>query len=559
MNARRLRNLLFTMTTGLVLMHTAWGGTPVWTFAPVLGYPPSVSVSPSGTATIKYTVTNQSHKSHTLKMKSVQGITPSECTSPLGYHQSCTLTLTVVGGDLNGDVLRGPVLCDQNNPNQCYQPSEVNSLAIRLTQAPPMQHYTIISSASSNGSISPNGSQMVNPGGSLTFSATPDPGYGVNQWLVDGSLVQTGGATYQLTNITANHSVSVTFGTVTLTPSVSTLGLSVNCPASSTSLNCAQKNDELNGIPRQITITNTGSVNATNVVVSSSLLPSDTSVSPSICGTIAANGGQCVITITPGVTASSNASSTLCTTGVQPEGSVTVTADGNLFTSVETYVLSYGCIYQGGFIYSVDDTTPTTGSIGGKAAAVTDTYPGQTSPTGAIPDWGGFGTNIGFALYENSAQGANDGSANSAAIISALTTNYSSPPYNGSSPVSLSDYAAGLCSPLSVDATGNPSCTAPNACFINWYLPAICELGPYGSICTLGSTNIQQQLFENTLIPSATLGLVNTGFYWSSTQYSFTPDINAWYESFAFGGASFQNLYNKFGQLGVRCSRALTL
>lgn len=352
-----------------------------------------------------------------------------------------------------------------------------------------MQHYTITSSAGTNGSVSPNGTQTVNSGASLTFTATPASGYGVNQWLVDSVLVQTGGTTYQLANITTNHTVNVTFGTVTLTPSVLTLGLSVNCPSSSS---CMLRNDALTGNPRQITITNTGSGDATNVVVGSSGLPSDASVTPSSCGTIVANGGTCIITVTPGATASANANNALCTVGVQPEGSVSVTADGGLSTSVNAYVLSYGCIYQGGFIYSIDDTTTDTGSVGGKTAAVTDTFPGQTAPPVATPSWGGYGTDIGAALYDTNAQGANNGSANSAAIISALTTNYSSPPYNGSLPVSLSDYAAGLCSTLSANDAGASSCTAPSVCYTNWYLPAICELGPYGSSCTSGSTNIQQ-------------------------------------------------------------------
>lgn len=547
MNTRRLRHSLVTVITGMVLINPVQASTPVWTFEPVAGYPTSVSVSPSETATIKYIVTNQSHKLHTLKTKPVQGITASGCVSSLSYHQSCTLTLTIAGNDLKGDVQGGPVLCEQSNPNQCYQPGPTDQLAIRLMQTPPVQQYTVTSSADSNGSISPDGSQTVNAGASLTFTATPASGYGVNQWLVDGTLVQTGGATWQLTNIAANHTVNVTFGTVTLTPSTSTLGLSVNCPAASTSLDCAQKNNALTGVARQITITNHGSADATNVAISSSGLPSDASVSPSSCGTVAANGGTCVITVTPGAIASSNASNVLCTAGVQPEGSVNVTADGGPSTSVTTYILGYGCIYQGGFVYSVDDTTANTGSIAGKTAAITDTYPGQTVPSQTTPDWGGYGTDIGPALHADNVQGANDGSANSAAIISTLTP-----------PLALSDYAAGLCSTLSVDDAGAPSCTAPNVCYTNWYLPAICEIGPFSAIniCTAGSTNIQQQLFESVLNPAVTFGLVNTGYYWSSTEAASSSDFFAYYERFVSGGSSTQNATVKNFRLGVRCSRA---
>ncbi|WP_298625927.1 hypothetical protein [uncultured Legionella sp.] len=244
-------------------------------------------------------------------------------------------------------------------------------------------------------------------------------------------------------------------------------------------------------------------------------------------------------------TASANASNALCTTGVQPKGEVSATADGGLSMSVDTYVLGYGCIYQGGFIYSVDDTTENTGSIGGKTAAITDTYPGQTSSSINTPNWGGFGTDIGAALYSTNPQDANDGSANSAAIISVLTP-----------PASLNDYAAGLCRTLSVDDAGASLCTAPNVCYTSWYLPAICELGPLGGICTPGSTNIQKQLFENTLIPSTTLGLVNAGYYWSSTEFYLNPGHIALFEYFRSSGSLITGA-GKNARLGVRCSRAL--
>lgn len=323
-----LRNLIIIGVSALVLMTTAQAGTPAWTFAPVAGYPSSVIVNTTGMATIKYTVTNQSHQSHTLQMKPIPGITPLGCTSPLGYQQSCTLSLTVTGSALQGDVRGGPVLCDRGNPLQCYQPSQENRLAIRLTR-PPTQQYTVTPSAGANGSISPSTAQVVNSGSTITFTATPDAGYGVNQWLVDGALVQTGGTTYQLTNITSNHTVNVTFDTVTLTPSVSLLALSVNCrPASAFT---TTQNAALTGNPRQITIRNTGSISATNVSVSTSGLPSGTSITSNTCSNTLNAGDSCVIMLTPGAVASSDLNNAVCTSGTQPVGGmITITADGGL-------------------------------------------------------------------------------------------------------------------------------------------------------------------------------------------------------------------------------------
>lgn len=105
--------------------------SPVWTLTPVPEFPPKVSIGPTDTTSVQYTVTNQSSKSHLLQMKPIRGITPSGCTSPLGAHESCTLTL-YVNGELSGTVKGGPVLCSQGNPNQCYQPSRVDSLDVQV-------------------------------------------------------------------------------------------------------------------------------------------------------------------------------------------------------------------------------------------------------------------------------------------------------------------------------------------------------------------------------------------------------------------------------------------
>lgn len=578
MNKNRLKNSMLMGIIGLLFMSTVQASIPVWTFAPVSGYPPTVSMNASEMATIKYTLTNQSLKPHTLHMKPIQGITPSGCDSSLGAHQSCILTLTINGSVLKGDILGGPILCDKSNPNQCYQPDRANSLAIRLTQAPPIQQYTVTSSAGSNGLINPSGAQTVNSGASLTFTATPSAGYGVSQWLVDSNLVQTGGTNYQLTNITANHSVSVTFST--FISSVTTLALSINCQPSSSCT--TTQNAALTGNPRQITIQNTGLTSATNVSVSTSNLPSGTNISGDTCtGSTLSGGGACIITLTPGSTASSDSGSTACTSGTQPiEGTVTVTADGGLSTQINIYVLGYGCQYQGGFLYSVDDTTPSTGSMGGKVASLVDqaapyiTVPQATSiiwssnGNGATPsDWDQAAI---LGIDESSTtsapsptsppyppgtpaftacNGDTDGVCNSSNILSYYNFNRTS---GGSAPTPLTYYAAGLC-------------TATINTYSDWYLPAICELdavsGGSGLVnCPSGMQSMVSSLsflLGNPLCtpPSDTECLA--GQYWSSTEFSMAPLSAAWSENFRTVGSS-NDFYDKSYQFGVRCSRALT-
>ena len=80
--------------------------------------------------------------------------------------------------------------------------------------------FTVTPSSDANGTISPGTVQTVGYGGSLTFTATPNTGYTVNTWSLDGAVVQTGGSTFQLANITVNHTVKVKFKllTYTITP-----------------------------------------------------------------------------------------------------------------------------------------------------------------------------------------------------------------------------------------------------------------------------------------------------------------------------------------------------
>ena len=77
--------------------------------------------------------------------------------------------------------------------------------------SPSQDFYTILASAGSNGSINPAGTIYKYPGESQQFTATPNSGYTIDRWYVDGSPVQTGGMSYMLAGIQSNRTVYVTF------------------------------------------------------------------------------------------------------------------------------------------------------------------------------------------------------------------------------------------------------------------------------------------------------------------------------------------------------------
>ncbi len=119
-------------TTSLALM-------PLWSFTPNTYFPPRTSVTATGVATVKYTVTNNSSKGHNLALLPQTGVYQNNGTCALAPNGNCTLVLSIVGRMLpaNG-FYGGPVLCqtnsDQVTPNrsQCYQPNSENILSIRI-------------------------------------------------------------------------------------------------------------------------------------------------------------------------------------------------------------------------------------------------------------------------------------------------------------------------------------------------------------------------------------------------------------------------------------------
>jgi peptidoglycan/xylan/chitin deacetylase (PgdA/CDA1 family) len=88
------------------------------------------------------------------------------------------------------------------------------TIELSVTPLEPIE-FTVTASADSNGSIDPGGDVTAVWNSDQTFTAITDPNYLVDQWFVDGVAVQSGGSTYTLTNIRADHTVHVTFKPLT--------------------------------------------------------------------------------------------------------------------------------------------------------------------------------------------------------------------------------------------------------------------------------------------------------------------------------------------------------
>ena len=228
-------------------------------------------------------------------------------------------------------------------------------------------------------------------------------------------------------------------------------------------------------------------------------------------------------------------------------------------------VLGYGCQYQGGYVFSIDDTTPTTSSIGGTVAATADgPYFGGVGVTSvnwssgtSVSIWGIAETStIGspipntttptgetalLATGQLNCNGNIDGSCDTNNII----IHYPYP--------AMTTEAAAVCKQT----------TGALAGYSDWYLPSICEMGfdttgVPGSRCGVPPTPPAIQNMQINLVDR--LDLLH-GSYWSSTEFSGDPSSKAWLQYFtnAVPEDSNQNPVNKVVTYSVRCARALSL
>ena len=95
--------------------------------------------------------------------------------------------------------------------------------------------YSITASAGNNGSITPSGTTSINCGTDQTYVFIPDPGYTIDDVLVDGISVGNV-SSYDFINITSIHTISVSFITY-VGPCFSMYGADFNNTSGFTSIN----------------------------------------------------------------------------------------------------------------------------------------------------------------------------------------------------------------------------------------------------------------------------------------------------------------------------------
>jgi len=96
--------------------------------------------------------------------------------------------------------------------------------------------FKLTSSAGTGGTISPSGIITINQGASQTFTAQPNSGYEVDQWKVNGNVVQNGGTSYTISNVQADATINVTFKAIAPTITTSSLASGTQGVAYSASL-----------------------------------------------------------------------------------------------------------------------------------------------------------------------------------------------------------------------------------------------------------------------------------------------------------------------------------
>lgn len=138
-------------------------------------------------------------------------ITPSGTTT-VEYGNNLTFNFTPDTGYMIDEVTVDNVVVG-SNPQYTFNNITANHTIHVTFEAIPVNQHTITATAGPNGTITPTGTQLVDEGDNITFTATPDQDYEIDSLFIDGISV-TPVASYTFENVTDNHTIHYTFALI---------------------------------------------------------------------------------------------------------------------------------------------------------------------------------------------------------------------------------------------------------------------------------------------------------------------------------------------------------
>jgi hypothetical protein len=458
-----------------------------------------------------------------------------------GKGSTCLLTLTINGSLIpQQGIHEGPVLCQQGNSNQCYQPSSGHGLNVVKSSNPPPVNKTMISTTPPSFGFTAGGTTQIvtltnnGPAEAYNIHVITAPGLGVS---VSNKCPAS------LPYVAPNNTCQLTFtsGSATGTTSATIAGSNTNTLTENITVNPALVplaitgggtmtlyTNDVNAVGWLVIKNNSSSVTATNIAANftGTALSGHVTQDASNCASVIP-GASCILHFTVSGT------TPIPATDFGVSGSNTTQETGNLTISTVISGKVVGDSLNGGYVASLNVMPSGPGACGTTTSTTYLVAAFSDYPSSLL--WDSSTACSSGTCTQTNATDPTQGSSNTNTIVSTLigepgvvSTDYTA------TPSITANYAAGYCSGFQIDASGHTPCQS-GVCYEGWYLPAQTEL-----YC----------LYNNY---QSNIGGFSANQYWNSTE---DVAISAWMQDFADGN---QYAFDKFDPpLRVRCVRAIS-
>lgn len=205
-NQMTCRNHFYTITNYSPDPNTVYNVTGF-----LIPYNTSKQIAPRDTNDIQ--IYSPANPTYTVTFPTLTGITFTPVagyTSPVDSLESFAFTVTLATSHDNSEIIvksNGVVLTPVEG---IYTITAIVADQIITVEGLAINTYEIVATSGANGTITPSGTTTVEYGNNLTFNFTPDTGYMIDEVTVDNVVVGSN-PQYTFNNITANHTIHVTF------------------------------------------------------------------------------------------------------------------------------------------------------------------------------------------------------------------------------------------------------------------------------------------------------------------------------------------------------------